>query len=98
MERCSTFDKLPFNDLSELEFIPVNDTHTFVNGTWNFMKDINNPWPVHFFAEHYVQGQWLVQAYDRHYKDFCDSLKNPIEPWYFMFKDRKGCPIKAGVS
>ncbi|CAG9798429.1 unnamed protein product [Chironomus riparius] len=52
MERCSTFDELPFNDLSGLEFIPVNDTHTLVNGTWNFMKDLKSPWPVHFFAEH----------------------------------------------
>ena len=53
---------------------------------------------MRIFAEHYIRGEWLVQAYDRHYKDFCESIKNPVEPWYYATKDLKQCPIPGGVS
>jgi len=52
-----------------LELIPENDITTFINGTWKFTKPVESPWPMRVFAEHYVRGEWLIQAYDRSYKD-----------------------------
>jgi len=98
LESCTKINKSSVNDITELELIPENDTMTFINGSWKFTKPVVGPWPMHIFAEHYVQGQWLVQAYDRHYKDFCGSIKNPVEPWYYATKNLQGCPISAGVS
>ena len=99
IEECTKADKASFHDFSGLEVIPENDTHTFINGTWKFLKRIESPWPMHVYTEHYIRGEWLVQAFDSfHYKDFCQSIKNPAEPWYYAFKGFKGCPIPEGVS
>ena len=99
MEDCTPPPETPsVHDFSKLKLIPVNDTHTFINGTWTFLKDIKSPWPVHITAEHFHRGHWTMRAFNRLYKDWCFSMKNPMEPFYFGFKNFQDCPIKAGVS
>lgn len=78
--------------------VPVNDTHTFVDGKWKILQDLKSPWKGRLTMEKYTQGQWLVQGFDRKYDDICSSLKNPAEPVYDVFKSVPGCPSEAGVS
>lgn len=97
IEDCTVGERSDFHDFSKLELIPYNDTHTFFNGTWKILREIKSPWKVRIFAEHYVQGKWFVEAYDKTYRDFCKAFKNPLEPWYDVFKNLQGCPIPARV-
>lgn len=85
-------------DFSELELIPENDTHTFINGKWKMVNDLNSPWKGSLKMEKLIRGEWLVQAFNREYQDICPTLHNPAEPYYSVFKDVPGCPSKAGVG
>jgi len=85
-------------DFSELELIPENDTHTFINGKWKFNKPLRAPWKGSLTFERYERGQWHVQAVNQKYNDICDVLKRPMEPLYDVFKHVGGCPMEIGVS
>lgn len=78
--------------------VPVNDTHTFLDGKWKIIEDLDSPWKGRLTMEKYTQGQWLVQGFDRKYDDICPTLHSPAEPIYNVFKNVPGCPSKAGVS
>jgi hypothetical protein len=85
-------------DMSSIRLIPESDTLTFLNGTLKFLKDMNMKWGVRVYTEHRVQGSWVIQAFDRKYIDMCESMKNALEPFHPYVKDKKPCPLKAGVS
>ena len=53
---------------------------------------------MHVQTEHYERGQWLVQAYSKTFKDFCPEMKNPLQVWYYLMKDVKGCIVPKGVT
>lgn len=85
-------------DFSNTELIPENDTHTFINGSVKSLDDIKAPILTLITAEYYTRGEWVMRAFNRTYPDFCFSMKNPIEPWYYVTKDWGSCPYKSGVS
>lgn len=69
-----------------------------MNGTWKFLNEIKRPWKANVRTEKYTQGQWLMQALNRTYDDFCDSLHLATEPWAYAFEGKESCPISAGVN
>lgn len=69
-----------------------------MNGTWKFLKELKKPWKAHLQLEKYDRGEWLVQALDKDYDDFCEPLHRVTEPWYYFFEDKESCPVPAGVS
>lgn len=75
----------------------MDDEHVAMNGTWKFLKEVKNPWKAHVFTEKYNRGEWLLQAADRNFDDFCGSLHGLVEPWSYAFEGRESCPIPAGV-
>lgn len=87
-------------DLSQLEFIAETDTNVFMNGSWNFLKEVKSPWVSTVFAERYERGQWNVEKLHKRIPDFCDSIQSDQEPWYHVTKhfEPKNCPFPAGVS
>lgn len=85
-------------DLSELEIVATDDTHSFMNDTWKFTGDITAPWFYHMYCERYERGQWNVFAFNKRVPNFCAAVHRPPEPWYNIFKKVHGCPIKNGVS
>jgi hypothetical protein len=84
-------------DLSNFEIYAENDTHTFFNGSWKFLKDVSTPWYTHFYVERELRGSWVINSFDRNNTDYCANIHNPLDPYYYMFKNVQGCPIKAGV-
>lgn len=76
-----------------------NDTHTYVNGSLEFLIDVKSPWKVRMYTE-YKDGpfNWNVRAFDRKYPDFCAAMKDSAEPSYEITKNLKGCPLSKGVS
>ncbi|KAG5681612.1 hypothetical protein PVAND_011028 [Polypedilum vanderplanki] len=85
-------------DFSNFEYIPFNDTHTFVNGTWKFLIEVKSPWKFRAYTERKYGSIWSMTAFDRTYKDFCAILNNPLEPVYPFTKDQPKCPIPAGTE
>jgi hypothetical protein len=85
-------------DMSSIQLIPQNDTHTFLNGTIKFLQDMKQKWRTRVYTEKKVQGQWLMQAFDRTYDDLCVSMFSPLEPFHKYVKDMKKCPLQAAVS
>jgi len=53
---------------------------------------------MHFHTEHYERGQWLLQAFTKTYKDFCPEFKNPLQSWYYIVRNGKGCVVPKGVN
>lgn len=84
-------------DYSNLQIIPENDTHTFLNGSVKFLREMSDSWHLHLHTEHYERGQWLPQAYVQDIADYCKEMHNPVQPWYYATKDFKGCPIPKDV-
>ena len=84
-------------DFSNFELVPVNDTHTFTNGSWKFLHRLQSPWRGSMITEKYVRGEWLMQAFSRQYSDICATFHNPLEPFYDFTKDMVGCPAEKGV-
>ncbi|KAG5676551.1 hypothetical protein PVAND_006376 [Polypedilum vanderplanki] len=83
-------------DMSSIELIPINDTHTYLNGTLQFLQDIHHGWKARVYIEQRRQNQWQIQAFDRTYKDLCDNLAMLKEPFYPYIEHMKKCPLKAG--
>jgi hypothetical protein len=97
-ENCASPEEdYRLTDFSEYELIAVNDYEVFINGSVKVLKDIDGPVPLHVYAERFERGQWNVMYYDTKRTDFCKSMKDPTEVWYDIMKDKKGCPLKAGV-
>ena len=92
------FQRANYFDYTGLQIYAENDTHTYFNGTWKFVKDLKKPWRYHFYTEKYVQGKWLIQAADMHISDMCQELHNPTKPWYSVYKHVEKCPRPAGVN
>ncbi|CAO1312708.1 unnamed protein product [Diamesa serratosioi] len=87
-------------DLSQLEFIPYNDTHMFMNGTLTFKNLIKAPWPARGTLERSQNGKWQQSMLSRKIQDFCSVVHNPVEPWYSLTKNfmEVKCPIQAGTQ
>ena len=85
-------------DYTNFQIIPINDTHTVLNGYVKFLKGITAPWHVHWHTEQYERGHWLQRGYVQDIRDFCKEVHNPVQPWYYVTTNFKGCPIPAGVS
>lgn len=99
IESCTTADeKAGFLDYSNFKIHIENDTHSYINGTWKFLKDIQRPWMFTMFSEKNTRGQWIVEVFNRKVPDMCLELHNPTQPWYYVFKHVPGCPLVAGVS
>lgn len=81
-----------------MQLVPVNDTHTFINGTWRFMQDLAAPWRASCVAERYIRGKWFREAINRQYNDLCKVWHSPSEPFYEVSKTQPGCPMKSGVK
>ena len=85
-------------DFSNFKLVPVNDTHTYTNGSWKFLRPLQSPWHGSLKTEKYIRGEWLMQALSRQYADICESFHNPLEPFYDFTKDMDGCPAEKGVG
>lgn len=85
-------------DFSKIELIPVNDTHTFINGVIKFPKGAKEPWKVHIYAEIYERSEWLKQAVNHHADNVCSTMFNPLYPSYPWTKTFPGCPLAENVS
>lgn len=87
-------------DFSELEIFAESDTKVFLNGSWNFLKEVKSPWPSTIFTERYDRGQWNIELVSKKIPDFCEVIQNPNEPWYEMTSqfEHKHCPFPAGVG
>jgi hypothetical protein len=84
-------------DFSEMELYPENDTHTFVNGSLRYRKEMKAPLTALFTCEFYMRGEWVMRSCNRSFFDFCASFHMPQEGWFYYTKDYKGCPWKIGV-
>lgn len=100
MQECYEYkyEKANIVDYSKIDLIPFNDTDVFINGSLTFVRDVNAPFKINVYTEQYIQGQWLLQAFNRTFDDFCFSMKNPGEPFYTEMLSRPRCPYKKGVS
>lgn len=78
--------------------IPEDDEHVYANGTWKFVKELKKPWKAHLRLEKYERGEWLVQALDKDYDDFCEEIHKLGTPWAYAFEDKDKCPVAVGVS
>jgi hypothetical protein len=95
---CNKKGEAGFFDLSGLELFVDDSYKTYVNGTWKFLKDVKSPWNWHIYAEEFERGEWNIRAVNRNISDMCPTLHSPLEPWYKLYKDQPGCPIKVGVT
>jgi hypothetical protein len=85
-------------DFSNFEVYAEDDTHYFLNGSIKFNADVKAPWKSRVINQKFIQNEWVMQAYDRKFEDFCSSIHNPMEPWYNSLKHVPKCPYKKGVS
>ena len=87
-------------DFSELEVFAESDTKVYLNGSMNFLKEVKKPWSWVVFTERFSRNQWNVDSFYRKIPDFCKSILNPLEPWYFITSKMtpNNCPFLAGVS
>ncbi|KAG5680217.1 hypothetical protein PVAND_009742 [Polypedilum vanderplanki] len=85
-------------DFSKFKYIPVNDTHTFINGSLKFLVDVNPPWKIRYGTERKYGSIWDVTGYDKTYRDLCAIMWNPMEPPYIYTKKQQKCPYKAGTE
>lgn len=86
-------------DISKMEVIPVNDSVTFLNGTFKILNDIKSPFKVKITTERYIKGQWVKGELNRNIYDFCYSMKDRLDIVYPLTKHVKSrCPVKAGVE
>lgn len=99
IQDCTTPDtKAGFFDFSGLEIIAENDTHAYLNGSWKFLKEVSSPWVYVIYTERFERGQWNLFAFNKRVPDFCKVIHSPTEPWYMIYKNVPGCPLKAGVG
>lgn len=94
---CST-GKEVFLNVSNLYIHAENDTHSFLNGSLTFMKEVISPWKLHVFFQKKMRGEWVLDAVDRTYSDFCDKIGDSEDKLYFLTKDLPKCPYVVGVS
>lgn len=87
-------------DFSELEIFAESDTKVYLNGSLIFMQDIDAPWRWYVFTERFDRDKWHIDTFTKRIPDFCKSIQNPLEPWYFMTSklEHKNCPFPAGVT
>lgn len=91
-------DKAGIVDFTSIEVIAQDQSHSFLNGTFNFLKDLKAPWDYRMFTERYERGHWNVFAFNKRVADFCAVMHKPSEPWYAIYKTIPGCPAAEGVS
>lgn len=87
-------------DFSQMEILAETDTEVYLNGSWNFVKEVKSPWKAKFFLERHDRGEWNVDAIYKDMNDLCESIQGPSEPWYYITSkfEHKNCPFPAGVS
>lgn len=91
-------DKAGVCDFSSMEVIAEDQKHSFLNGSFKFMKDLKAPWDYKLYTERFERGQWNVFAFNKRVKDFCAVMHKSSEPWYGFYKGVPGCPAAKGVS
>lgn len=97
LEKCDSKANSPGAIEPNLEFIMDDNDVLYMNGTYYFHREIKK-WPMKFYTMRLVEGNWVSAPFQRKVDDFCKSIHNPIEVWYFIFKQFRGCPIKKGVT
>lgn len=80
-----------------MDIVALSDDEAAVNGSLNFLSEVRSPFIIRVFMERFYRGKWLVEIFDRKYPDFCVAMKNPLEPFYYMFANSPKCPFPAGV-
>lgn len=93
-DRCGKTDPKEFYMDIQLELIDKGKG-VFINGTWAFFTDIT-VWPVRVTLERKAANGWYRLA-GLDYKNFCDSMQNPLDILFQIFSSHPGCPIKKGV-
>lgn len=86
-------------DYSGLEIVLLSHEEAFLNGTIKFLKQVKSPWKSGVFLERFDRGKWNIEAINKKNADFCVSMRNPLEPFYYItsrYLPQK-CPIPAGV-
>lgn len=86
-------------DYSGLEIVLLSHEEAFLNGTLKFLKQVKSPWKSGVFVERFHRGKWNIEAFNKKNEDFCVSLRNPLEPFYYITSRyiSQKCPIPAGV-
>jgi hypothetical protein len=87
-------------DFSEFQIIAESDTDVYLNGSLNFVKEVEAPWKAKIFTEKFDRNEWHIKALDKKISDFCESIRDEKEPWYFVTSkfEPNECPFAAGVS
>lgn len=85
-------------DFSEFELIAESDTVIYLNGKIKFLKNGANPFKIYVYAEKFERGKWNVQAVERTYPDFRESINSPKEVSFNYFQNCSKCPFQAGES
>lgn len=84
-------------DVSGLDVFVDDNSKGYFNGTWKFLKDVKSPWKSRYYTEQFKRAEWNIWAIDKANSDFCQSMKNPLDPVYNIFVNQPGCPFLAGV-
>lgn len=86
-------------DVSKVEVIAVNDSLTYLNGTFKILSNIKSPFKVSLTTQRFNRGQWVKGELNRDILDFCFVMRNRLDIVYPLTKHIKSrCPVKAGVK
>lgn len=83
-------------DFSNFEIVAETDTNVYTNGTVKVLIDFGKKLPFRVYAEKLQRdGKWMIDSLDIKRSDFCASLYDPAEFWYWKTKGFR-C-LKPGV-
>ncbi|CRK97122.1 CLUMA_CG010519, isoform A [Clunio marinus] len=82
-------------DPTDMNLISVNDTHTYLNGTFRTLINMP-PWHARVFTEKLYGEKWEIFMFNRNMPNFCSLWHLPTEVWYDITKKFQNCPFKVG--
>jgi hypothetical protein len=95
---CNENHPIKSLDFSKLKVVVESDYDVFINGTTKHLKSFKSPIKGRISGEQLVRGKWVITGFDRKISDLCATMHNPMEAWYYVFKDFEKCPVPAGVN
>lgn len=100
VKTCPGVKNAGYIDLLHLEFVPLDDVVTAINGTLYINKKISSPWEVIISTDRYKYNNWEPGDVHRRVADFCLAIQNPTDIVYTTTKNfrNKRCPLLANVS
>jgi hypothetical protein len=90
-------ERLNIINVSNFEFVSLNDTTSYMNGSITYNREIKSPWKMTLELLKYDRGEWLLTL-KKTFNDLCPDLHNPLSPAYVLSKTMPRCPIPANVS